>query len=81
MGETTENLTRVFSVLRDELVELVGAIQDSGRHSDVSILQREYPVADQEAFGKAAAEQIGFNFGAGRLDETVHPFFKSEQHQ
>ena len=73
-GETSENLTRVFSGLRDELVELVGAIAESGKKPDENILTRTYPIDQQEAFGKIAAAQIGFNFDNGRLDITTHPF-------
>ena len=73
-GETTENLTRVFSALRDELVELVGAIAESTKKSDEAILRREYPIGQQEAVGKLAAAQIGFDFDRGRLDITTHPF-------
>lgn len=73
-GETTENLTRVFSALRDELVELVGAIAESEKKPDEAILRREYPIGQQEAVGKLAAAQIGFDFDRGRLDITTHPF-------
>ncbi len=73
-GETSENLTRVFSGLRDELVELVGAIAESGKKPDENILTRTYPIDQQEEFGKIAAAQIGFNFDHGRLDITTHPF-------
>lgn len=73
-GETSENLNRVFSGLRDELVELVGAIAESGKKPDESILRREYPIVRQEAVGKLAASQIGFDFDRGRLDVTTHPF-------
>ena len=73
-GETSENLTWVFSGLRDELVELVGAIAESGKKPDENILTRTYPIDQQEAFGKIAAAQIGFNFDNGRLDITTHPF-------
>lgn len=73
-GETSENLTRIFSGLRDELVELVGAIAESGKKFDENVLTRTYPIEQQEAFGKIAAAQIGFNFDNGRLDITTHPF-------
>ena len=73
-GETSENLTRVFSALRSELVELVGAIAESGKQPSEDILAGEYSVEQQEAFGKAAASQIGFDFDNGRLDVTAHPF-------
>lgn len=70
----TVDLTKVLSDLRSELVPLVQAIMQSGRQAPVEILQRQYPAAAQEAFGKAAAAAIGFDFNRGRLDVTHHPF-------
>lgn len=73
-GETTANLTRVFADLREALVRLIGEVVGSGRHPDTSLLSRDYPIDRQETFGKMAAAAIGFDFEAGRLDVTVHPF-------
>lgn len=73
-GETTENVARVLSDLRDALVPLVQAIADSSQRPDASIMARSYPTDAQESFGTAAAKQIGFDFEAGRLDVTAHPF-------
>ncbi len=73
-GETTANVARVLSELRDALVPLVQAIADSSQRPDVTVLTRKYPIDVQEAFGKQVAEQVGFDFDAGRLDVTAHPF-------
>ena len=73
-GETAENLSRVFGALRGELVALVEAIRASGRSPDLSALEGDFPTDRQEAFGKAAAAAIGFDFACGRLDVTAHPF-------
>src|SRR5262245_24521732 len=70
----TADVADVLARLRAELVPLVQAILQSGRQAPVEILQREYPAAAQEAFGKAAAAAIGFDFTRGRLDITHHPF-------
>jgi carboxypeptidase Taq len=70
----TADVAEVLSQLRAELVPLVQAIMQSGRKAPLGILQREYPAAAQEAFGKAAAAVIGFDFNRGRLDVTHHPF-------
>lgn len=70
----TADLTKVLSELRSELVPLVQAIMHSGRKAPLEILQRQYPAAAQEVFGKAAAAAIGFDFNRGRLDVTHHPF-------
>jgi carboxypeptidase Taq len=70
----TADVARVLAGLRAELVPLVQAIMQCGRRGPVEILQREYPAAAQEAFAKAAAAAIGFDFTRGRLDVTHHPF-------
>jgi carboxypeptidase Taq len=70
----TADVATVLHRLRSELVPLVQAIMQSGRTAPVEILQREFPAAAQEAFGKAAAAAIGFDFTRGRLDITHHPF-------
>lgn len=73
-GEQTSRVTQVLGALRDELVPLVAQIRDSGRSPRVEILERRYPVELQRAFGRKAADQIGFDFQRGRLDVTAHPF-------
>src|SRR5687768_7595908 len=72
--ETTENLKHVFESLRGPLVELVGKITSSGKTAPLEILERKYPAAAQEAVAREASKAIGFDFSAGRLDVSVHPF-------
>ena len=72
--ELTANVGPVLENLREELVPLVNAIQQSGRKPDCSILHRNYPEAVQDRFAREAAEAIGFDFSRGRLDVTAHPF-------
>jgi carboxypeptidase Taq len=73
-GATAAEITRIFAELRQELVPLVQAITTSPRRPRGDILEREYPIERQEIFGQAAAAAIGFDFRAGRLDKTTHPF-------
>jgi carboxypeptidase Taq len=73
-GETTARIGGLFVELKSGLIPLVQAVGTSGRRPDISILHREYPPDGQEAFGKAAAAAIGFDFAGGRLDVTTHPF-------
>jgi carboxypeptidase Taq len=73
-GATTAEITRVFADLRADLVPLIAAITAAGKRAPHGILKREYPVDRQQIFGQAAAAAIGFDFAAGRLDVTSHPF-------
>ena len=70
----TAEVAAVLAGLRQELTLLVAALTSSQRRPHREILRRRYPVAAQEAFGKLAAETIGFDFRRGRLDVTHHPF-------
>lgn len=73
-GETAANLDRVFASLRGPLVDLVGRIASSSKKAPVEILERKYPAAAQETLAREAAAKVGFDFEAGRLDTSVHPF-------
>jgi carboxypeptidase Taq len=70
----TSEVRNTLAALRDALTPLVEQIVGSGRRPDGAILKREFPIAAQEAFGQQAAAAIGFDFNAGRLDVTDHPF-------
>src|SRR5206468_908351 len=73
-GATAAEITRTFAALRNDLVPLLAAIANSKRQPPRDLLRREYPVDRQVVFGQAAAAAIGFDFRAGRLDVTTHPF-------
>jgi carboxypeptidase Taq len=72
--ELTANVRGILAALRDDLVPLIRQIADSGARPNVALLQRRYPAAAQDQFGRAAAARIGFGFDRGRLDTTAHPF-------
>jgi carboxypeptidase Taq len=73
-GETAANITEVFDALRPRLVELIGRVKGSSRRAPVEVLAGHYPKGDQERLSSAAAAAIGFDFDAGRLDVSAHPF-------
>src|SRR5262249_49878715 len=73
-GATTADITRVFAELLRDLVPLVAAIAASGKTPRREIRHREFPVDRQRFFAESAAAAIGFDFHAGRLDVTTHPF-------
>ncbi|WP_433946552.1 carboxypeptidase M32 [Paenibacillus sp. SN-8-1] len=71
---TTVKLDEVFGQLRDRLVPLVEAIQASPNKPEAEFLNQLYDKDQQEKFSKFLLEQIGYDFEAGRIDESVHPF-------
>jgi carboxypeptidase Taq len=73
-GAKTCEVRQVLAELREQLVPLVAAIAESGRQPNLDVVRRRYPIEAQEKFGLRVAEAIGFDFAAGRLDVTDHPF-------
>lgn len=73
-GARAAQIQELFDRLKPELVALVSAIKDAPRQPDNSILKRPAPVARQEAFNRAIAATMGFDFQAGRIDVSTHPF-------
>jgi carboxypeptidase Taq len=73
-GATTAEISGVLADLRKDLVPLIAAIAASGKQPRRDLLQRDYPIDRQRLFGEGAAAAIGFDFEAGRLDDTTHPF-------
>ncbi|THF74635.1 carboxypeptidase M32 [Cohnella fermenti] len=73
-GMTTSELDRLFGELRKRLVPLADAIAARGDKPDTAFLQGTFDVVSQKSFSKFILQQMGFDFDAGRLDESVHPF-------
>lgn len=74
VGETAAGLEILFSSLRESLVGLLEAIRGSHRRPDAAVLFRHYPKSLQEQFARQAVVKLGYDFEAGRLDPTAHPF-------
>ncbi|GKU80951.1 carboxypeptidase M32 [Niallia sp. NCCP-28] len=73
-GITVEILDTVFSELREKIVPLVQKISQANTHPETAFLYEHFPKEKQYAFSMEILNQIGYDFDAGRLDTTVHPF-------
>ncbi|MDQ0427554.1 carboxypeptidase Taq [Planomicrobium stackebrandtii] len=80
-GMTTEILDGVFSKLRERIVPLVQKIAASPNKPETAFLYEHFPKEAQQDFSSQMLEQLGYDFEAGRLDETVHPFMISINRQ
>jgi len=72
-GETAASLTRLFGGLRAGIAPLLSAIRQAPAIR-TDFLERDFPVEGQARFARRVAEAVGYDFGRGRLDTTVHPF-------
>ena len=73
-GASTAEVTQVLTALKDDLVPLIDDIRGSNSQVETNLLRRNYPIGQQEKFGRMASEAIGFEYDRGRLDVTHHPF-------
>jgi carboxypeptidase Taq len=73
-GLTTVELDRLFGELRARLVPLAEQIASSANKPDTSFLEGTFDKEAQKKFSKLILKDMGYDFDAGRLDESVHPF-------
>ena len=73
-GMTYEQISAVFAELKPPLVELVRAISQKRDAVDDSVLKAHFDKDAQMAFGRAVAEQLGYDLTRGRIDISAHPF-------
>ena len=70
----SDQIEQVFADLREELVPLIEEVRSSEKQPRSEIVGRKFNVDRQREVGIRAARAIGFDFDAGRLDVTHHPF-------
>lgn len=73
-GMTVETLDAVFTELRTRIVPLVKKIANSTFSLQTELLYAFFPKEKQRQFSTMLLQQLQYNFEAGRLDETMHPF-------
>jgi carboxypeptidase Taq len=74
---TTEEVSLVFDELKKFLLPFLRKIKKSKVKISSEKLNGKFPLKKQIEFNKFIAEKLGFDFEAGRLDESVHPFSTS----
>lgn len=70
----TKETAAVLDSIRRPLVSLLHRIEKSGIQPRTDFLERKYVIEKQRRIGVAVAAQMGFDFEAGRLDVSPHPF-------
>ncbi len=73
-GTTAAEVEAIFEPLHEYTVQLVDRVATAPEHPDVAPATRELPVDAQRRFVRRVLEQLGFDFEAGRIDDSTHPF-------
>jgi carboxypeptidase Taq len=77
-GLTTAQVDAFFTELRQHVVPLLESIVASPIKADRGLFRNvEFPVAAQQSLGIAVTKALGFDYEAGRLDVSTHPFTTS----
>jgi carboxypeptidase Taq len=73
-GMRGAEVERLFADLKTWLPGLIRQVGERQAQETVIKPVGPFPVAAQKALGQAAMQLMGFDFEAGRLDESAHPF-------
>ena len=73
-GMTDEIVDRLFGDLQQWLPDLVRRVRDKQSRETVQVPVGPFSRDGQYAIGLEAMKLLGFDFSAGRLDESAHPF-------
>jgi carboxypeptidase Taq len=73
-GMTTERVTKVFDQMKKFLIDFVRRIGESSDKPNPNIGLAYLEIERQEKLNRQIAELLGFDFSAGRLTRSTHPF-------
>ncbi|MGE0431127.1 MAG: carboxypeptidase M32 [Planctomycetota bacterium] len=73
-GSTAKDVTAVFTPLRERLVKLLQELMGGSKKPANAFNEVKLPIDQQEKFVRMIVAQLGFDFDAGRLDTSTHPF-------
>lgn len=76
-GMTSEEAYKILNDLKDFLVPLLKRIRSSEIKISKAKIRGKFPIDKQITFNRYLAEKIGFDFDAGRMDASTHPFTTS----
>ncbi len=71
---TAAGIATLFDALKPRLRDLAAAAVERSHLRDAKLPAGPYPIPAQQAFNAEVAASLGFDFQAGRIDTTAHPF-------
>ncbi len=73
-GAKTRQISKLFDELQPDLIDLVEEATSGRSRVPKDMLAGRYSEAKQKELNQLVADDIGFDFSAGRIDTAVHPF-------
>ena len=73
-GVRSADIDRIFGAVKQWLPQLITRVQAKQRIEPLITPIGPFPVATQRTMNLAVMKKLGFDFDAGRLDESAHPF-------
>jgi len=73
-GADSVQLSDTFDELKAGLVEIAAASHERSAAIPADRLSGHFPIAAQQELNREVAAAFGFDFEAGRIDTTTHPF-------
>lgn len=73
-GMDVKKVDKYFMELKNCIIELLSKIKNSKVTPDTGILKKNISIDKQDKFSKYVLRKMGFDFEAGRVDLTEHPF-------
>jgi carboxypeptidase Taq len=73
-GTRTREVADLFAKLKPELIQLSRTAVAQSQKQKPLKLKGPFPIAKQQQLNAEIAASIGFDFTAGRIDTTAHPF-------
>ncbi|WP_193214704.1 carboxypeptidase M32 [Luteolibacter marinus] len=73
-GVTATGIAALFDTLKPRLRDIAAAAVERSRQRAARLPAGPYPIREQQAFNAKVAASLGFDFEAGRIDTTAHPF-------
>jgi len=77
-GDSEALIQSIFKELRSALPDLLQRVLDKQTETTQGEEKPEYPIDRQIKLNKEMLDVLGFDFAAGRLDESLHPFSTGE---
>lgn len=73
-GSNAAKISALFDVLRPQLINIGNLAVANSEARNARLPAGPYPIEAQMKFNAAIAASLGFDFNAGRIDTTAHPF-------